>query len=80
MSRRALSLFVVMLCSSTGMASAYSTVTREEKEQAACYNDVQKFCGDFVPDVDKTTACMLKVKDKVSAGCAKFYPETKPAG
>ena len=77
---RVISLVLVMLGSTVGVASANSTVTVQDREQAACYNDVQKFCGEFVPDMDKTEACMLKVKDKVSAGCAKFYPEAKPAG
>ena len=80
MPRRPLSLAFVVLCAMATAASANSAVTLQDREQAACYNDVQKFCGEFVPDVDKTQACMLKIKDKVSPGCAKFYPPVKPAG
>ena len=80
MSLRVLYAGLLMLAATTGFAHAGSTVTLQDRQQAACYGDVQKFCGEFMPDETKTTACMLKFKDKVSAGCAKYYPAEKPAG
>ena len=55
-----------------------TTVTLQDRQQAACYNDVQALCGDFIPDVDKTTECMAKKRTQVSPGCAKYYTSAKP--
>ena len=51
--------------------------TVQEKQQAACYNDVMRLCREFVPDVETTTACMKTKKKLVSAACAAFYPPAK---
>ena len=54
-------------------------VTLQDRQQAACYNDVQKLCGDLVPDVDKVAVCMKSKRQQVSPACSRFY-EGKPAG
>lgn len=54
---------------------ALATVTLQDRQEAACYGDVQKLCGDFVPDVPRTEACMSQMKDRVSAKCRAFYTE-----
>ncbi len=64
-------LALALLGITAGAASA--EVTLQDRQQAACYNDVQKLCGQFIPDAQKTEACMGKMKDKVSAGCRKYY-------
>lgn len=56
-------------------ALAGSTVTLQDRQQAACYDDAQRLCGDFMPDADKVEACMLTMKDKVSDRCRKFYQD-----
>lgn len=63
----------VLLCCFGSVASANSTVSLRDKAQAACYDDVQRLCGAFMPDEDKITACMTSKRDKVSAGCSKYY-------
>lgn len=78
--RHLLFTLAVALCLPAGAALANSTVTLQEREQAACYNDVQALCGEFVPDVEKTTKCMSTKRDKVSAGCAKYFDMDKPSG
>ena len=45
----------------------------DDKLQAACYPDVDKFCKDAVPDVDKVTACMKQHKDEISPKCREAY-------
>jgi hypothetical protein len=51
--------------------------TLRDKQQAACYDDVMKFCREFVPDVDRVTACMAPKRKLVSPGCAAFYPKRR---
>ncbi len=56
-----------------GVASANSTVTLRDKAQAACYGDVQRLCGTFMPDEDKITDCMSTKRSKVSPECSRYY-------
>ena len=51
--------------------------TLQDKQQAACAPDVQKLCGDAMPDVDKVTACMKTKRAQVSPACAKMYDAKK---
>ena len=71
---------ISMIAVATAMLSgtAMAGVTLRDKQQAACFDDVQSLCGDFIPDVDKTEACMKTKRTQVSKGCAKWYD--KPAG
>jgi hypothetical protein len=48
-------------------------VSLQDKQQAACYDDVNKFCKDAMPDVDRVTACMKDKKSVVSAKCAAMW-------
>lgn len=34
-----------------------------------CVSDAIRFCNDFIPDVPKVTACMLRNKPRLSAPC-----------
>lgn len=61
------------LAASATVAFAGSTVSLQDRQQAACYDDAQRLCGDFMPDADRIEACMLTMKTKVSARCRKFY-------
>lgn len=49
--------------------------TLQDRQQAACYDDVMRLCGEAVPDVDRVTACMKSKRKLVSAQCAAFYPK-----
>lgn len=54
-------------------ATTIKPPTNRDKQQAACYDDVNKFCKDEMPDVDKVTACMKDKKSVVSAKCAAMW-------
>ena len=43
------------------------------EEQQACTPDAMRLCGDFVPNVDAITACMIKKKAQLSPQCAVFF-------
>lgn len=66
-------LILAVACSISSSAWAASTITAQDKQQAACANDVQKLCADTVPDMVKTQACMKAHRAEVSPGCAKMF-------
>lgn len=51
-----------------GAALAYS-----QEEQQACTPDAMRLCGDFVPNVDAITACMIQKKAQLSPQCKVFF-------
>ena len=61
-------------CMITGTAWAATGPTLEDRQQAACFIDVMRLCGTYVPDVDRVKACMKGKKKLVSPQCAAFYP------
>ncbi|WP_441233873.1 hypothetical protein [Bradyrhizobium sp. 930_D9_N1_4] len=43
------------------------------EEQQACTPDAMRLCGEFVPNVDAITACMIKKKAQLSPQCKAFF-------
>lgn len=43
------------------------------EEQQACTPDAMRLCGDFVPNVDAITACMIQKKAQLSPQCRAFF-------
>ena len=72
---RYISLFVTafVFLSAPAAFAATKEVSLKDKQQAACYDDVNKLCKDALPDVDKVTACMKDKKPLVSAKCAAMW-------
>ena len=58
---------------STVASAKTKSVSLRDQQQAACYDDVMKFCHDAVPDEAKVTACMQDKKSVVSAKCAAMW-------
>ena len=57
-----------------GMASAdISTDTVRQKAEQACYDDVNKLCGDAIPDEDKIKACMKLHRAELSPKCRTVF-------
>ncbi len=56
-----------------GAAARNSGPTLRDRQQAACYGDVQRLCGNAVPDIAKVTACMKPKKSLVSAPCRALW-------
>lgn len=44
-----------------------------QEEQQACSPDAMRLCGEFVPNVDAITACMIKKKAQLSPQCRVFF-------
>jgi hypothetical protein len=39
------------------------------EQRAACENDAMRLCGEFVPDVDRITACMHRKRAHLTPRC-----------
>jgi hypothetical protein len=49
-------------------ASAYTP-----EQQQACTPDAMRLCGEYVPDVERITACMIARKSQLSPECRQFF-------
>ena len=52
-------------------AAAQSRGTPEQ--QQACQPDAMRLCSEFVPDVDRITACMIKNRIRLSPPCRAVF-------
>jgi hypothetical protein len=43
------------------------------EQQQACSPDAMRLCGEFVPNVDAITACMIQKKSQLSPQCRPFF-------
>jgi hypothetical protein len=55
------------------MVSTDRAVAYTPEQQAACTDDAMRLCGNFVPDVDQITACMIRSKAQLSQRCAVYF-------
>ena len=62
---------VASLASAQAMNSPEPTL--QDKQQAACYGDVQRLCGAAMPDAAKVTDCMKDKRPQVSAKCSAMW-------
>jgi hypothetical protein len=64
-------LIVLALLSTAGIVAALpspaSAYTQEQ--QAACQDDAFRVCGQFIPDEQRTRACMIANRSQLSARC-----------
>jgi hypothetical protein len=72
-----------LACAAT-LASAFTITPAAAQgtpeQQRACQPDAMRLCSEFVPDVDRITACMIKQRIRLSPACrAQFtaHPKTK---
>jgi hypothetical protein len=43
------------------------------EQQQACQPDAMRLCSEFVPDVDRITACMVKNRIRLSPPCRAVF-------
>jgi hypothetical protein len=41
------------------------------EQRAACQDDAQRVCGQFIPDVDRITSCMIANRRYLSSDCRR---------
>jgi len=57
-----------------------SSLAYTPEQQQACTPDAMRLCGNFVPDVDRVTACMIEKKSQLSPECRRFFrPDPAPS-
>jgi hypothetical protein len=56
-----------------GAAEAYTP-----EQQQACTGDAMQLCSEFVPDVDRVTACMIRRRSQLSPGCRVYFRSPEP--
>ena len=63
-------LFAVVLAilMQSGTSHAYTP-----EQQQACQPDAMRLCGEFVPNADAITSCMIRKKSQLSPQCRVFF-------
>lgn len=64
-------LILTMVLLASGVSPRAFAYTPEQ--QQACTPDAMRLCGEFVPDVDRITACMIARKSQLSPECGRFF-------
>jgi len=59
---------VLAILAQPGTSHAYTP-----EQQQACQPDAMRLCGEFVPNVDAITACMIQKKSQLSPQCRVFF-------
>src|SRR6266700_5916680 len=50
------------------------------EQQQACTPDAMRLCGEFVPNVDAITACMIQKKAQLSPQCRPYFRQGPEPG
>jgi hypothetical protein len=48
------------------------------EQQQMCSGDAMRLCGEFIPDVDRITACMIQKYSQLSDGCKSVFHGPAP--
>ena len=55
----------------TALTSASLAYSPEQQQR--CQGDAMRLCGEFIPDVDRITACMIAKYSSLSEGCRAVF-------
>jgi hypothetical protein len=55
-----------------GLLTATASAHTPEQE-AMCSGDAMRLCGEFIPNVDRITACMIQKYPQLSDGCKSVF-------
>jgi hypothetical protein len=61
-----------------GMLTTSAFAHTAEQEQM-CSGDAMRLCGEFIPSVDRITACMIQKYSQLSDGCKSVFQVPAPA-
>jgi hypothetical protein len=59
--------------------SAGAAIAQSNEEQQACMNDAFRVCSATIPDRNKTVACMVQNKAKLSSACQVVMDKYAPS-
>ena len=63
--------FAALVCLALMWLPAAAQGTPDQR--AACENDAMRLCGEFVPDVNRITACMQRKRAYLSPRCRAVF-------
>ena len=55
------------------VAAAKPAAAYTPEQEQACTPDAMRLCGNFIPDVDQITACMIARQSQLSPECRRFF-------
>jgi len=58
---------------SVALMTSAATAQGTPEQRAACEGDAMRLCGEFVPDVEKITACMARHRRQLSPACRVYF-------
>jgi hypothetical protein len=67
------SIALVLLAAAMSVAPAPALAQGTPEQREACQPDAMRLCSEFVPDVDRITACMKKNRLRLSPPCRVFF-------
>jgi hypothetical protein len=78
--RRKVSPWLVLAVSLFVSIAGVPAFAYTPEQQQACTPDAMRLCGNFVPDVDRITACMIQKKSQLSPECRRYFrPDPVPS-
>jgi hypothetical protein len=69
-------LMLAMALSASLLSTSSQAYTPEQ--QQACMGDALQLCGEYVPDVERVTACMIRNRSRLSPGCRVYFRSPEP--
>jgi hypothetical protein len=58
------------------LSTAAQAYTPEQEQM--CTPDAMRLCSSEIPDVDRVTACMVRLRAQLSPGCRQFFRDAEP--
>ena len=68
-----LPIAVLPRCSALRSLASPAAAQGTQEQRAACENDAMRLCGEFVPDVDRITACMHRKRAYLTPRCRAVF-------
>jgi hypothetical protein len=65
--------FAAIAALALGFAAAPAAAQGTPEQRQACQPDAMRLCSEFVPDVDRITACMIKNRIRLSPVCRAVF-------
>jgi hypothetical protein len=65
------------LACAAGLAAAPAGAQGTPEQRQACQPDAMRLCSEFIPDVERITACMTKNRLRLSAPCRVYFVEPR---
>ena len=75
--RRPIIGFAMLLGLALMTAASPAAAQGTPEQRAACENDAMRLCGQYVPDVDRITACMHARRSHLSPRCRAVFSKKK---